>query len=162
LLCDAETVSLCAASRMWLRHRSACHVHQNRCVWTVSTLFLCSFPTHVLPVLSVRKHLCIVCVPPKFHNLPSCGNIPLASRLYSSEQSRVSPGYSARSVTQSEVQWCWCWLRKCSVLQCVAVCCNALQSVVVGCSVLKFVAECSSALQFVAVISHMSRQRAKY
>jgi len=31
-------------------------------VWTVSTLSLCSFPTHVLPVLSVRKRLCILCV----------------------------------------------------------------------------------------------------
>ena len=44
-------------------------------MWTVSTLSLCSFPTHVLPVLSVRKRLCILCVPPKFHNLPSRGNI---------------------------------------------------------------------------------------
>ena len=34
-----------------------------------------SFPTHVLPVLFVRKRLCILCVPPKFHNLPSRGNI---------------------------------------------------------------------------------------
>ena len=40
-------------------------------MWTVSTLSLCSFPTHVLPILSVRKRLCILCVPPKFHNLPS-------------------------------------------------------------------------------------------
>ena len=37
--------------------------------------FSSSFPTHVLPVLSVRKRLCILCVPPKFHNLPSRGNI---------------------------------------------------------------------------------------
>jgi len=36
---------------------------------------LCSFPTHILPVLSVRKRLCILCVLPKFHNLPSRGNI---------------------------------------------------------------------------------------
>jgi len=55
--------------------RPIINVHQNRRVWTVSTLSLCSFPTHVLPVLSVRKRLCILCVPPKFHNLPSRGNI---------------------------------------------------------------------------------------
>ena len=44
-------------------------------MWTVSTLSLSSFPTHVLPVLSLRKRLCNLCVPPKFHNLPSRGNI---------------------------------------------------------------------------------------
>jgi len=37
------------------------NVHQNRYVWTVSTLSLSSFPTHVLPVLFVRKRLCILC-----------------------------------------------------------------------------------------------------
>ena len=47
------------------------NVLQNRCVWMVSILSLCSFPTHVFPVLSVRKRLCILCVPPKFNNLPS-------------------------------------------------------------------------------------------
>jgi len=36
---------------------------------------LSSFPTHALPVLFARKRLCILCVPPKFHNLPSRGNI---------------------------------------------------------------------------------------
>ena len=38
-------------------------------MWTVSTL-----SSLFLPVLSVTKRLCIVCVPPKFHNLPSRGN----------------------------------------------------------------------------------------
>ena len=46
-------------------------------MWTVSTLSLSSFPTNVLPVLSVRKCLCILCVPPKFHNLPSRGYITI-------------------------------------------------------------------------------------
>jgi len=41
-----ELLSLCAASRMWVRH----------------------------PVRSVRKRLCILCFPPKFHNLPSRGD----------------------------------------------------------------------------------------
>jgi len=36
---------------------------------------LSSLPTHVLPVLSIRKLLCILCEPPKFHNLPLRGNI---------------------------------------------------------------------------------------
>ena len=36
---------------------------------------LCSCTTHVLPVLSVRKRLCILYVPPKFHSLLSRGNI---------------------------------------------------------------------------------------
>ena len=60
-----------------------CHVlewHQNRCTWTMPTLSLPSFPTHVLPVLSVRNHLLISCVPPKHHNFPSRGNI-IACRL---------------------------------------------------------------------------------
>jgi len=50
-------------------------------MWTVSTLSLSSFPTHVLPVLLVRKRLCILCVPPKFHNLPSRGNIVVIDNL---------------------------------------------------------------------------------
>ena len=49
------------------------------CVWTISTLSLSSFPTHVFPVLSVRKRLWFLCVPLKFHNLPSCGNISRVS-----------------------------------------------------------------------------------
>jgi len=44
-------------------------------MWTVSTLSPSSFLTYVLPVLFARKRLWILCVPPKFHNLPSCGNI---------------------------------------------------------------------------------------
>jgi len=51
---------LCAASRMWARHRSA---------------FLPSSPTHVLAVLHVRNPLCVSCVTPKFHKFPSRGNI---------------------------------------------------------------------------------------
>ena len=45
-----------------------CHVpewHQNTCTWTMPTLSLPSFPTHVLPVLSVRNHSRISCVLPK-------------------------------------------------------------------------------------------------
>jgi len=54
-------------------------VHQNRWVWTVSTLSLSSFPAHVL---SVRKRLYIFCIQPKFHNLPLRGNIISFSGLY--------------------------------------------------------------------------------
>jgi len=50
-------------------------------MWTVSTFSLSSFPTHVLPVLLVRMRLCILCVPPKFHNLPSRGNIVMIDNL---------------------------------------------------------------------------------
>jgi len=68
-------VTLPASYSLFMSYFKIINVHQNRCVWTVSTLSLCSFPTHVLPVLSVRKRSCIFRVPPKFHNLSSRGNI---------------------------------------------------------------------------------------
>jgi len=70
-------------------------------VWTDSTLSLSSFPSQVLPVLFVRKRLCILCVPPKFHNLPPRGNIIL---------------HHCDTLTHGVAQAC------CSVLQCIAVC----------------------------------------
>jgi len=68
-------VTLPASYSLFMSYFKIINVHQNRCVWTVSTVSLCSFPTHVLPVLSVRKRSCILRVPPKFHNLSSRGNI---------------------------------------------------------------------------------------
>jgi len=67
-------------------------------VCTVSTLSLSSFLTHVLPVLSVRKRLCILCVPPKFHNLPSREN-GIAVRGVS------DVGYSPVSINSSTGGW---------------------------------------------------------
>ena len=43
--------------------------------YTPGILFSFSFPTYVLPVLSVRNRLCILRVQPKFYNFPSRGNI---------------------------------------------------------------------------------------
>jgi len=57
------------------------NVHQSRWVWTVSTLSLSSFPTQVLPVLSVRNCLCILCIPPKFRKLPSRGNMTQQKKI---------------------------------------------------------------------------------